>query len=374
MTLGRVSGIVAAVFAAISVFSLARDGSAGDDPLHYVGDARPPDDWLALRTEPTARSGRQLMKMPNGTQLRVLQRRNDGWWYVRVIGTNLEGWALNRVGNRVWIHCCVQAVASAPVPTSPAVAVSSQNPISTSLPPAPIVRDGGRRVALVIGNSGYREVAELPNPRHDAAVVAAALRRTGFQSAKVENDLSRERLIEALRAFAREAEMADWAVVYFAGHGIEMNGANYLIPVDAKLEIDRDVEFEAVSLGQVLSAVEGASKLRLVLLDACRDNPFAKRMRRTVASRSLGRGLGRVEPDAGTLIVYAAKHGEIALDGTGVNSPFASALVKYLGTPGIEIGKLFRLVSDEVMDTTKRRQEPFTYGRLSGREDFYFVR
>jgi len=230
----------------------------------------------------------------------------------------------------------------------------------------------GRRVALVIGNAAYSGVAVLPNPRRDAEVLAATLRGIGFQSVRLEADLQRDRLVETLRTFAREAETADWAVVYFAGHGLELAGTNYLIPVDARLETDRDVQFEAIALDQVLAAVEGARKLRLVILDACRDNPFARQMRRTTAARSVGRGLGRVEPQGGTLVAYAAKDGEVALDGAEGNSPFVAAMVRYLPTPGIEIGKLFRLVRDDVMTATGRKQEPFVYGSLPG-EDFYFV-
>ena len=149
---------------------------------------------------------------------------------------------------------------------------------------------GPSRVALVIGNSAYSTVATLPNARRDADAVAASLKRVGFRTVIQHNDLARDRLIDTLRAFAAEADKADWAVVYFAGHGIEINGTNYLIPVDAKLSVDRDVQFEAVSFDQVMSAVEGAKKLRLVLLDACRDNPFANQMRKTVATRSVGPG------------------------------------------------------------------------------------
>ncbi len=147
---------------------------------------------------------------------------------------------------------------------------------------------------------------------------------------------------------------------------------NYLIPVDARLETDRDLQYEAVALEQVLGSVEAARKLRLVILDACRDNPFARQMRRTSASRSVGRGLARIEPDGGTLVAYAAKHGEVAFDGEGANSPFVTALVKRLPTPGMEINKLFRVVRDDVMTATERKQEPFVYGSLPG-EDFFFV-
>jgi uncharacterized caspase-like protein len=187
------------------------------------------------------------------------------------------------------------------------------------------------------------------------------------------SDLGREKFVEALQAFAREAEQADWAVIYFAGHGIEIDGINYLVPIDARLETDRDVQFEAISLDQVLAAVEGARKLHLVMLDACRNNPFMPRMRATTATRAVSRGLAPMEPASGTLVVYAAKHGQTALDGSAGNSPFAAALAKNLPTPGIEINKLFRLVRDDVMAATDGRQEPFTYGSLPGREDYYFV-
>lgn len=197
--------------------------------------------------------------------------------------------------------------------------------------------------------------------------MAASLRAIGFRSVILESDVSRDKLVSALRAFENEAEQADWALIYYAGHGIEVGGVNYLVPVDAKLKADRDVQDEAVPLERVLSAIEGAKKLRLVILDACRDNPFIAQMRRSVASRSIGRGLARIEPEGGTLVAYAAKHGQIALDGEAANSPFVSALVKHLATPGLEINKLFRLVRDEVRAATGRRQEPFVYGSLPGR-------
>ncbi|WP_233383614.1 caspase family protein [Methylobacterium sp. C25] len=228
------------------------------------------------------------------------------------------------------------------------------------------------RVALVIGNSGYRAVPALPNPRRDAGRIAASLRSAGFQSVTVVDDGSRADLIAALNRFSDAAERADWAIVYYAGHGIEIGGANYLIPVDARLKSDRDITDEAIPLDRVLQAIESAHKLRVVILDACRDNPFASSMRRTIATRSVGRGLAQVEPEGGTLVAFAAKHGQTALDGDGENSPFAEALARRLVTPGVEINKLFRLVRDDVMASTGRRQEPFVYGSLPG-EDFYFV-
>ncbi len=195
-------------------------------------------------------------------------------------------------------------------------------------------------------------------------------------------------LADALRRFADEAEKADWAMIYYAGHGIEVGGVNYLIPVEAKLAVDRDVQFETVPLDQVLASVEQAKKLRIIVLDACRGSPFVPQMRRTappdavaradtagaaIATRSIGRGLGRATVSGATLVVYSAKHGQTALDGDGASSPFAIALVQRIATPGVEINKLFRLVRDDVMEATAGRQEPYTYGSLPAREDFFFV-
>jgi hypothetical protein len=227
------------------------------------------------------------------------------------------------------------------------------------------------RIALVIGNSAYAAVGTLPNAKRDAETIAAALRSTAFKAVTVVTDANREQLVQALHAFSDQARTADWAVVYYAGHGIEFQGANYLIPTDARLRTDRDVEFEAVPLRQVLAAVEDARKLRLVVLDACRDNPFAERMRRTAATRSITRGLARVEPGGATLVAYAAKDGQVAEDGRGANSPFVSSLAKRLGEPGLEINMLFRLVRNDVLTATGQKQEPFTYGSLPP-EPFYF--
>ncbi len=270
---------------------------------------------------------------------------------------------------RAQLAALESGAASPAAKAAPTAAAPAAPPLA-----APIdAKDQGRRVALVIGNGEYAHSPKLSNPSRDAQAVANSLRAVGFQSVTVASDLSREGLIGALRTFAREADKADWVMVYYAGHGIEVGGVNYLIPVDAKLETDRDTTFEAVSLEQVLSAVDGAKKIKLVVLDACRDNPFAAQMRRSLATRSIGRGLGRIEPEGATLVVYAAKHGQTALDGDGTNSPFAAALVKRMATPDIEINKIFRLIRDDVMDATAGRQEPFTYGSLPGREDFYFV-
>ena len=185
-----------------------------------------------------------------------------------------------------------------------------------------------KRVALVLGNSAYQNVAPLTNPVNDGAGIAATLKDAGFDVVDSRRDLPAAETRRALRDFADRARDADIAVVYYAGHGIEVDGANYLIPVDAKLERDTDVYDEALSLDRILIAIEPAKKLRLVILDACRDNPFAKTMKRTVASRAIGQGLAKVEPTSpNMLIAYSAKAGSTAADGDGKNSPFTIGAV-----------------------------------------------
>ena len=224
-----------------------------------------------------------------------------------------------------------------------------------------------KRVALVLGNSAYQNVPRLPNPVNDGAVIAATLKDAGFDVVDSRHDLSAAETRRALRDFADRARDADIAVIYYAGHGIEVDGTNYLIPVDAKLERDTDVYDEAFSLDRVLLAIEPAKQLRLVILDACRDNPFAKVMKRTVASRAIGQGLAKVEPTSpNMLIAYSAKAGSTALDGDAKNSPFTMALAKHLTTPGLDVRRAFGFVRDDVLKTTSYRQEPFVYGSLGG--------
>ena len=224
-----------------------------------------------------------------------------------------------------------------------------------------------KRVALVIGNAAYQNAAKLPNPVNDGATIAAMLTNAGFDVVDSRHDLPAVETRRALRDFADRARDADIAVVYYAGHGIEVDGTNYLIPVDAKLERDTDVYDEALSLERVLVAIEPAKRLRLVILDACRDNPFSKNMKRTVASRAIGQGLAKVEPASpNMLIAYSAKAGSTAADGDGRNSPFTTALSRHLTTPGLDVRRAFGFVRDDVLKNTGNRQEPFVYGSLGG--------
>ncbi|WP_371261275.1 tetratricopeptide repeat protein [Bradyrhizobium sp. th.b2] len=236
----------------------------------------------------------------------------------------------------------------------------------------PAIEPTGRlnRVALVIGNGTYEKATTLPNAVNDASIISEALRRIGFRQVIQVQDLGRQDLLAALRNFRELADHSEWAMIYYAGHGIEIDGQNYIVPVDARLLTDRDAPDEAISLSRFLDAIEGASAMKLVILDACREDPFNNSMKLSSASRTIGRGLARIEPEGGTLVAYSAKHGQVALDGTGANSPFATALANRMMAPNVEIRKLFGLVRDDVLAATSRKQEPFIYGTLGGDDHF----
>ncbi|MCK1301019.1 MULTISPECIES: caspase family protein [unclassified Bradyrhizobium] len=224
-----------------------------------------------------------------------------------------------------------------------------------------------KRVALVIGNSAYKNAPRLANPVNDAGLVGSMFRNAGFDTVEIRLDLNASEMRRSLREFAARTRDADIAVIYYAGHGIELDGSNYLVPTDAMLETDGDVLDETIALDRALYAVEPAKQLRLVILDACRDNPFAKTMKRTLASRAIGGGLAKVEPTSpNTMIAFAAKAGSTASDGDSRNSPFAVALTDHLPKPGLDLRKAFGFVRDDVLKKTGNKQEPYVYGSLGG--------
>ncbi|MGZ3411982.1 MAG: caspase family protein, partial [Xanthobacteraceae bacterium] len=190
-----------------------------------------------------------------------------------------------------------------------------------------------KRVALVVGNSAYQNVAKLPNPSSDAAAIADLLKKSGFSDVALLQDAGNLEFKRAIRRFEDMARDADVAVVFYAGHGIEIGGTNYMIPVDAKLASDLDAQDEAITLDRIVESVDSAKQLSLVILDACRDNPFVASMKRQrqAALRSVSAGLGKVEPtSSGTLIAYAAKAGSTADDGVSDHSPFTTAILKFI--------------------------------------------
>ena len=226
-----------------------------------------------------------------------------------------------------------------------------------------------RRIALVIGNSAYERVPQLTNPANDATAMAEMFKKAGFDHVALKLDIKATEMRRALRDFADDSRSADFAIIYFAGHGMEIEGTNYLIPIDAVLERDIDAFDEAIPLERLLNVIDPAKQLRLVILDACRDNPFAKSMKHAIVSRAIDRGLAKIEPASpNTLIAYAAKAGSTSADGTSKNSPFTAALVKYLPTPGLDLRKAFGFVRDDVLKVTRNKQEPFIYGSLGGND------
>ncbi|HSA82383.1 MAG TPA: caspase family protein, partial [Geminicoccaceae bacterium] len=231
------------------------------------------------------------------------------------------------------------------------------------------------RVALVIGNSAYRNAEELPNPKNDATAIAEALTRTGFE-VDLRTDLDQLGMQHALRDFGLMAESAEVALVFYAGHGVQVAGENYLLPVDAALERERDLLYEALPLNLVMGEIAQAQKLGLAIIDACRDNPLAEQLRRTlgpIRSRLVGDGLARMENlPSDTMIAFATRPGEVAVDGSGEHSPYAAAILEHLEEPGVELNLLFRKVRDTVLINTAYRQEPRTYDAL-GAEPFYFI-
>ena len=231
------------------------------------------------------------------------------------------------------------------------------------------------RVALVIGMADYASVVKLDNTLNDARGISDTLEGIGFQVTTL-LDTKAADLRTAVDEFAFRAETAELALIYYAGHGVEVSGENFLIPVDADINSNQDILRQGVSLKQLLASVESARKMRIVILDSCRDNPFGDAL--TLANleetaqaveqtRSIGSvGMAAPSPDRGTLVAFAAKDGARALDGTGNNSPFATALMDNLVKPELEISLMFRKVRDQVLQTTANQQEPHTYGSLSG--------
>ncbi len=225
------------------------------------------------------------------------------------------------------------------------------------------------RVALVVGNSAYTKVPRLANPVRDAEDVAGALRRLGF-TVNYLQDADFNTFRRALLDFNRAAPAAEIALIYFAGHGIEVEGENWLLPTDVELRNAVDVSTEAVSLRSAMQAVGAARALGLVILDACRNNPFQPTRQGAAATRRVVMvdGLAPVEPAGNVLVAYAARDGTAANDGTGRNSPFTAALLRHLETPGLEVDFLFRNVRDDVKSATNNEQQPFVYGSLSSEE------
>src|SRR3954453_18221681 len=226
-----------------------------------------------------------------------------------------------------------------------------------------------KRVAFVVGNGAYKNVAPLPNPSVDAKAIAATLRNVGFEVVEGSN-LTRDKMTEKLLDFGKKAEGADVALFFYAGHGIAVNGSNYLLPVDADLKSEMDVKLgAAINVDLTLEQTMGDAKVKLVFLDACRDNPFAAKIRSAKATRSanVGSGLAEMKSGEGTLLAFATGPGQTALDGeAGTNSPFTRALLANIAQPGVEIQQAMTKVRAQVNDETAKGQLPWGHTNLIG--------
>jgi uncharacterized caspase-like protein len=225
-----------------------------------------------------------------------------------------------------------------------------------------------KRVAFVVGNGAYKNVAQLPNPPLDAKAIASTLRNVGFEVVEG-TDLTRDKMTEKLLDFGKRAQGADIAVFFYAGHGIAISGSNYLLPVDADIKSEMDVKLgAAINIDLTLDQTMGDAKVKLVFLDACRDNPFAAKIKQTATrSVSVGQGLAEMKSGEGTLIAFATGPGQTALDGTdGQHSPFTRALIKHITEPGIEIQQAMTEVRAEVNDETNKGQLPWGHTNLTG--------
>jgi tetratricopeptide (TPR) repeat protein len=255
----------------------------------------------------------------------------------------------------------------------PKATVTAPQPSPKAATPAATPEPLGKRVALVIGNSAYKNTTPLPNPANDASDIAAVLKRLGFTTVIEEKDLDKRGMDDAFRRFAREMADADTAMFFYAGHAMEWQGANYLMPVDAKLEDEADVPYEMAKLNDMVADMSRVKAVRIAVLDACRDNPLENKLKRSIALTRGGaqtRGLARIAKPEGLVIAYATQTGNVAEDGGGRNSPFTAALLEYIETPGLEVGVLFRRVMGNVKQATGGKQHPELSILLDS--EFYF--
>jgi uncharacterized membrane protein YgcG len=252
------------------------------------------------------------------------------------------------------------AIAATPQPVRPQAALSTPSPAPTATP-----REV--RVALVIGNGKYQSVAALPNPSNDAADVSEALRKLGFDVVEG-RDLDKRGMEDKVREFGRKLDRASLALFFYAGHGLQVGGKNYLVPTDAKLERPGDLSFDTIDVAQVLAQMEAEPRVNLIFLDACRDNPLARTLARSLGTRSssVGQGLATIQSAIGTMIAYATQPDNVALDGDGRNSPFTAALLKHVATQGLEIGSMMRRVRADVVQATRSKQVPWDHSSLMG--------
>ncbi|WP_422375171.1 caspase family protein [Roseibium sp.] len=335
------------------------------------------DTFLSLRTG--AGTGHaEIARLLEGTEVTMLTQQ--GAWIEIELGNGMRGWAYGRylaaaaTRNNGEPDKDIPVIGPDPVPPQVATPAPGAPPTSSpSLPDLSTLPDG-KRVALVMGNSAYEYAPLLPNPKNDAARLTETLKRLGF-TVIVGLDQSKVAMESTVRSYVRAIRDADVALFFYAGHAMQMGGKNFLIPIDAKLEDPTAVDFETIELGTILNYMNAPGRLSIALLDACRDNPLARRFRSLGTSRSayVGRGLAAPEAGGGNILIgYATAPGEVALDGDGDNSPFTTALLEHIETPGLEIEIMMKRVKADVYSATRGSQSPWHNSAL--RREFYFLK
>ncbi|KJC50826.1 caspase family protein [Bradyrhizobium sp. LTSP857] len=260
----------------------------------------------------------------------------------------------------------------APSPTTQPTAAPSPQQTDAAPSPAPAVR--GMRMALIIGNGAYAHVKALPNPPNDARAVARSLRDIGFTVFEGV-DLDRAAMQKMTRDFLRDAARAQVVVVYYAGHGVQVDGRNYLIPVDVELKPGASMTEAMIDMDTIMAGLDDQVRTNILIFDACRNNPMAQHAASAGTNRGIEGASGLAAPTslgagatlgAGTLIAFATAPGQVALDGEGANSPFSAALSRHIGTPGLEVQQMLTRVRAEVVSTTKSKQVPWSNSSLLG--------
>jgi uncharacterized protein YraI len=348
------------------------------------------DNFLSLRSGPGS-NYQELARMQPGTGVTATGVSGD--WYEVSLSNGMRGWAF---GKFIRFNAPAQDLAArsqqADVPVIGPETVTKTQPgevkpkaaqevakaqqpnsasVTTSEPQKPIADQ--KRVALVLGNSDYKNATVLPNPRNDAAAITEKLTALGFTVISG-LDGGKADMENSIREFVKVLDGADVALLFYAGHGMQVNGNNYLIPVDAKLEESTALDFETINLAAILNFMKAEDRISIVLIDACRDNPLARTFQRSLGkSRSalIGRGLARTDVGSGEILIsYATAPGETAADGEGSNSPYTTALMKHLDAKGIDVELMMKRVKRDVYDATQEVQEPFVESGL--RREFHF--
>jgi Tfp pilus assembly protein PilF len=280
----------------------------------------------------------------------------------------------NQATAKVRLSLLSEPVAPSPPPRTAPSAPSGQQQTATSTPAAVASTSAGRRAALVIGNGGYAHVKALPNPPNDARSIAKSLRDIGFAVSEG-IDLDRAAMQKMTRDFLREAARAQVALVYYAGHGVQIDGRNYLVPVDVRLQAGSSMTEAMIDMDTILAGLDDRVRTNILIFDACRNNPMAQQVASAAPNRAIEAGSGLAAPTAlgagatlgaGTLIAFATAPGQVALDGEGTNSPFSAALSRHIGTPGLEVQQMLTRVRAEVVATTGNKQVPWSNSSLLG--------